>query len=141
MGATRQPSIPASGTAARLAAMTSSKAVSAVARSEMPRRTPPMSLLCTMSADSTLRTTGKPSAAAASRAVLVWRVGTTGTPAAATAPRAASSFTGPGGNSAGAGPAGRGRRSRKERAKPASAAIARVASSYTSTPAVSRSRV
>ena len=100
-----------------------------------------MSLLRTMPTDNTLRTTGKPRSAAASRAVLVWRVGTTGTPAAATAPRAASSFTGPGGNSAGAGTAGLGRRSRKERAKPASAAIARVASSYISTPAVSRSRV
>ena len=147
IGATRHPSIAASGRAARPAATISPNAASAPARSATPSRTPPTSLLCAMSADSTLRTTGKPSAAAASpasAAVRARRAGATGTPAAATAARAPSSLTGPTGRSAAPGTAGRGRRSRNDRANPASAATARVAcvaSSYTGTPAASRSRV
>ena len=92
MGATRQPSIAASGWAAREAARISSTAVSAVARSATPKRTLPISLLWRMSAESTLRTTGKPRSAAASAASRAVRAGTVGTPAAARMTRAASSI-------------------------------------------------
>ena len=147
IGATRQPSIAASGRAARQAATISSKAVSAAARSVTPKGTPPISLLCTMSVGSTFRTTGKPSSAAvspAAAAVRARRAGTTGTPAAATILRADSSLAGTVGRSAGAGTSGRVRRSRKDRAVPARAAVARVAgvaSPYIGIPAASRSLV